>query len=162
MKLKTCFKCHQIKPISDFYPHKKMADGHLNKCIVCAKNDEEMRRRSKMLDPEWREKELSRQRKKSAKARLLGTASKTSSSSKKNYIRRNPHKKKAHEIVQRAIKSGLMRRLPCEVCGKLESQAHHDDYSLPLNVNWLCSKHHGERHVELNRIARRSSLDTAH
>jgi hypothetical protein len=36
---KKCFKCGQIKSINNFYVHKKMLDGHINKCIDCTKND---------------------------------------------------------------------------------------------------------------------------
>ena len=37
---------------------------------------------------------------------------------------------------------------PCEVCGIPESHAHHDDYSRPLDVRWLCEKHHKQLHKE--------------
>ena len=34
---------------------------------------------------------------------------------------------------------------PCEVCGTLQGvQRHHDDYEKPLEVRWLCRKHHAE------------------
>jgi hypothetical protein len=36
---------------------------------------------------------------------------------------------------------------PCEVCGDvLNVQAHHDDYDKPLEVRWLCRKHHQALH----------------
>jgi hypothetical protein len=34
---------------------------------------------------------------------------------------------------------------PCKVCGD-KAQAHHHDYSKPLEVEWLCQKHHGLEH----------------
>jgi hypothetical protein len=44
-----------------------------------------------------------------------------------------------------AIRDGRLIRKPCEKCGK-KAQAHHDDYSKPLDVRWLCFKHHREFH----------------
>ncbi len=55
-------------------------------------------------------------------------------------------KSKARTDLHHAIEKGILTRLPCEVCQNPTSQAHHEDYSKPLQVIWLCSKHHGERH----------------
>lgn len=65
---------------------------------------------------------------------------------KKNWYSRNMEKKKAEWTVSNAIRDKKMMRQPCEVCGKEKSQAHHDDYSKPLEVRWLCTKHHAEHH----------------
>jgi len=58
----------------------------------------------------------------------------------------NPHKYKARYTLRNAIKLGKMERLPCERCGDQKSEGHHHDYSKPLDVHWLCKKHHGEQH----------------
>ena len=52
----------------------------------------------------------------------------------------------ARWLVNRAIKSGKLVKQPCEVCGSPEVHAHHDDYSKPLDVRWLCQLHHTEHH----------------
>jgi hypothetical protein len=43
------------------------------------------------------------------------------------------------------LKRGKLTRQPCEVCGAV-AQMHHDDYSKPLEVRWLCRGHHLEHH----------------
>ena len=52
----------------------------------------------------------------------------------------------AHKAVESAISRGALVRCPCEICGATRVDAHHDDYSKPLNVRWLCRGHHLRHH----------------
>jgi len=61
-------------------------------------------------------------------------------------IAKFPERVKARELVGAAIRSGKIKRLPCIVCGSCDSHAHHEDYSRPYDVIWLCRKHHNEEH----------------
>ena len=52
----------------------------------------------------------------------------------------------ARSKLRDAVKRGKIIRMPCEVCGEARSHGHHEDYSKPLEVRWLCSKCHGKEH----------------
>lgn len=55
---------------------------------------------------------------------------------------------RAYLAVSKAIKLGQLQRQPCAIC-RDERQpvwAHHDDYSKPLEIRWLCPKHHAQWH----------------
>ena len=58
---------------------------------------------------------------------------------------------KAHRVVEAAIKSSeLIRPDVCSACDKPKKlHGHHDDYSKPLEVDWLCATCHKQRHKEL-------------
>lgn len=53
----------------------------------------------------------------------------------------------ARSEVRKARLRGELQREACEVCGDPDTQAHHDDYSKPLEVRWLCRPHHDEHHL---------------
>lgn len=62
------------------------------------------------------------------------------------YFARFPERKVAAMAVRDAIRKGdLVRPRTCSACGTYSAliQGHHDDYSKPLEVRWLCpSCHH--------------------
>ena len=57
-------------------------------------------------------------------------------------IPKNREKHNARQRVFNALRDGRLNKESCEVCGEENSQAHHEDYSKPLEVKWLCRKHH--------------------
>ena len=55
-------------------------------------------------------------------------------------------RKHARQVTNRAIASGKLKRLACEQCGEIKTDAHHPDYSKPLKVVWLCRVCHRLKH----------------
>lgn len=72
---------------------------------------------------------------------------------KERFARRDAkltEKRKARNKIKNLIARGVVTRKPCEVCGESETHAHHDDYSKPLDVRFLCPRHHAEIHRTAN------------
>lgn len=138
--LKTCFKCQQLKPLDEFYKHPMMGDGHLGKCKECAKVDVRINRRVRL--EYYSLYDAMRARLPKRKELRL----KVSERRKKEV----PGYKEAHYAVTRAVRGGLLKKEPCQMCGSTKFiHAHHDDYEQPLAVMWLCPAHHKARHAFL-------------
>jgi hypothetical protein len=124
---KICFRCNIEKPIEKYYTAKGMRGGRLNKCADCCKKESNARRYGLK-----REDILAYDRQRS-KRKVFKPS--------KIYRASNPEKYRAHNLAQRIP----MR--PCEVCGDTKRiHRHHDDYSKPLEVRFLCSLHHRQYH----------------
>ena len=142
--MKKCFKCGVEKSLDDFYVHKQMGDGHLNKCKDCNKKDVSLNRKDKIEF--YTKYEVSRNKMDFRKEQ------------RKQYLRNHrdkyPEKNKARQLVAYAISKGEIIPLKnCQDCGKVGGEsrknclhAHHEDYSKPLDVVWLCASCHVKRH----------------
>jgi len=134
MDAKECFKCRETKPLSAFYKHKKMKDGHVNKCMDCNKKD--------VFDNRLKNIEKIR-----AYDRARGH--RQDSQYLKDYRAKYPNKYRAHGLAYRAVKAGKLHPEPCSVCGTNERVVgHHSDYLKPLNVTWMCQAHHLQWHAK--------------
>ena len=60
----------------------------------------------------------------------------------------NSLRERARQAARRALKSGVLVNRPCERCGNPSVQLHHEDYAHRLDVMWLCTVHHADRHRE--------------
>ena len=66
-------------------------------------------------------------------------------------LRKDPKKVKTRTLTHYAIKTGKLLKESCKVCGKVEVEGHHPDYDKPLEIIWLCRKHHQLKHYELRQ-----------
>lgn len=73
-----------------------------------------------------------------------GGISKNNYHYKKLQVKRYPERVYAREKLAKAVSSGKIKRGKCQVCGKENAHAHHEDYSKPLDVQWFCRDHHRE------------------
>jgi hypothetical protein len=136
--VKTCFKCGVEKPITGFYAHPYMKDGRLNKCKECTKRD--VRKNYRDNIEHFREYERQRFKDPERKKFIRRYALKR----KEKY----PEKHHARNAVNNAVRGGRLERPDtCENCGNTgRIEAHHTDYSKPLDVKWLCVICHRAEH----------------
>ena len=129
---KKCFKCGETKPLAEFYKHKQMADGHVNKCKLCNLNDVS-KHRTNNIDK--------------IRAYDRDRGNRQSADYLKEYREKYPKKYKAVSMVNNQKRAGNLHESPCEICNSTKVVAHHDDYAKPLNVRWLCQAHHKQWHA---------------
>lgn len=112
-----------------------MADGRLNKCKECNKKDVQINYTKNIEHFSEYEKQRAKDPNRSKKRTEY----------QRKFRDQNPAYR-ARQMTGNAIRDGRLVRGSCEVCGDKNSQAHHDDYSRPLDVRWLCESHHKEWH----------------
>ena len=132
---KLCPRCNNLVPLSGFGVCSRLPSGLQCWCRACRKSDAAASR------PKIRVKQLASQRAKRARNPELYRSYFGKYDSNKF-----PERKKCRKLTHSAIRNGTLKKLPCEVCGVKKSEAHHADYSKPLEVKWLCRQHHAELH----------------
>lgn len=146
---KQCISCQRVKPLAAFYRHPQMADRHLNKCKECQKADVKAAREA---NQEYY-REFDRQRANMPhRVTARQTYQKTErgkermNAGSKAWIARNPEKRAVHVLIGNAIRDGRIERGTCQICGSEKAHAHHNDYSKPFDIWWLCRSCHIEFH----------------
>lgn len=163
--MRTCQTCQQCLPDVAFRP--STLEGHEGKmvCREClnraykaySQNPEvHLRRLLKRRSPEEREK-----------ARQLRKAWYIRTRDRRARGKTDPFRDEARRLLKDAVRrGGLAKPDHCEGCGqqfpKTKIHGHHDDYSKPLQVRWLCASCHGIAHrAPLPGTLRSQELDRA-
>jgi hypothetical protein len=121
-------------PLSDFKPSRRRLDGHDSWCRTCVSNHR---------------KEVKLRKRLGLPVRPSGQSSPIPERDRwREQMRRHrskyPERAKARNLLSKAVQHGkIARPAVCEQCGvECRPEAHHPDYSEPLNVRWLCKACH--------------------
>jgi hypothetical protein len=147
--MKKCFKCKVKKDLSLFYRHKKMADGHLNKCIDCTKKDVRSHRATNLeyyIAYDKARANLPHRVKARTQYQKTNRGKESHIKANKKWRELNAEKYAAHIILNNRLRDGHLKKRNCKLCNAENSQAHHHDYSKPLEVEWYCPKCHEFKH----------------
>ena len=156
---KRCARCKEWKERKYFHRDSTKLDGVRGTCKLCISSYELERRAQPHIAVRIRESAYKYNRSEKGKASMLA---RNKTEKQKEYCRRDtrrryrlyPEKVAAHSKVKNEIKKGRLIRQSCEHCGRKPEKvngrqiihAHHEDYSKPLDIIWLCKEHHAELH----------------
>jgi len=137
-QIKQCRVCNEEKPASLFYPYQGRECKECTKARITSYRAENIDR--------IREYDKTR-------ARLPHRIEKARQTFL-NWKAKHPERREAQAVLLQAVRSGKVMKWPvCAVpeCNR-KPEAHHPDYSRPLDVVWLCPAHHKQVHAMANKL----------
>jgi hypothetical protein len=149
-RLKLCLKCRIEKPADQFYYDRSAPNGKRSRCETCQRADQRSRRAAnpeKARDSVRRWREANREKARERDRLRYAADAEKYRKLVRQWERLNPEKKRARHRVLTAKRNGSLTPQVCEVCGAGKTHGHHPDYSKPLEVRWLCAKHHRLEHI---------------
>lgn len=134
---KICTECGETKELNDFHKNKRLKSGLCSCCKACA---------IKRTKAHYRANALAKRAYEAA--RYQTDKRKTwKSDYQQRYRAKYKDRYKAHTAVLMAVRTGGLTPQPCQDCGQLDNtEAHHEDYSKPMEIIWLCFRCHRIRH----------------
>ena len=134
----VCVDCGQILPRTDFHKDSSKFDGLKRRCKTC-------RRDYMRANPDVGRKAAQKYRR---------DHSEIYKSKVQQYKNDNPERRRAVYTLDNAVRDRrVIRPNKCSVCNKpCKPDGHHEDYSLPLAVMWVCRSCHITYHKK-RRIA---------
>lgn len=138
--MKSCFKCKRELPLTEFYKHSAMEAGVLGKCKDCTRDDVTENR----IKNVGRIREYDRRR--SSEPHRIELRKRVCA----EWAAKYPERRRAQIALGNAVRDRRIKRPDtcqrCGIAGRIE--AHHADYSKPLEVEWLCKPCHAQADKE--------------
>ena len=139
IELKKCNSCKEVKTVDNFYWVRRRNNRfHICKVCATAKKRDEYPKARDSRKVKMREYSKEWVKRVGGKEYANGMA--------KKMMAKYPEKWKARSQLRNAVKLGNIQKQFCRVCGEIKVQGHHDDYSKPFDVIWLCQQHHTKKH----------------
>ena len=153
--MKICKTCNVLKDLNDYYKHSRMADGHLNTCKECKRQQQtEIRNNNLEYYQEYDRNRPNKEErvKQVVEYRLTEKGKEVRDKAVAKYKTNYPIKYKANNAVNNAVRDNrLTKPNICECCNNTftskQIHGHHTDYSKPLEVMWLCNDCHKDWHI---------------
>jgi hypothetical protein len=134
---KNCSKCKKELSLNNFYKDRSRKNGLDFKCKKCRRIADRNKRLKNLELYRLKDKENYKKYRDKIRKR------------KKEWYKKNKYKNIAHNEVRKALRKGLIKRKnKCERCDRETAEAHHEDYSKPLEVIWLCHYCHKNIHFK--------------
>jgi hypothetical protein len=148
-----------VKPLAEFYARKFRSGtyGTTANCKACIRASSAARRaadptenrdrlRAYRATPEGHARQAASRRASRERRRERALEQQ-----RQSRLRHVPHEK-ARQEVRWALDAGRIERESCLFCDDPDTQAHHHSYAPEdrLNVTWLCRKHHGLVHRQVD------------
>lgn len=132
MTEKKCKACGLTKPVDAFSAAPSNADGYRTRCKACRAAE----RRKRYQTTKATERAQVRRYQRANPDKVLATYLKRAE-------RQGTHEAAQHAVVWALKVQRLTRHSHCQMCGKHgRMQAHHADYTRPLDVIWVCPSCH--------------------
>lgn len=142
---KRCNACGEVKPLEGFSVARRNKDGRQTVCKPC----------QVAKSKAWRE--ANPVRRKAQRRRYSARHAEREREWTRRWRAENREKKRAQQLLYRAVRGGQIERpascAKCDAEGTI--QAHHADYSRPLDVEWLCVRCHQRLHAEQRKAETR-------
>jgi hypothetical protein len=151
MTERTCTKCGVAKPLGEYYVCNGKPIAACKDCTKAARRAYVAENREKVKADlrAWhhanreRQNERSREYRREHLEELQAQARARYVANREALLARHSE---VYSLVRLAMKRGELVKEPCLFCDEERVEAHHHDYSKPLDVTWLCVRHHRLAH----------------